>query len=433
MSPEPALRVEGLGKRYRVGRREQRHDTLVGAVLAALRAPVANLRTLRRLSRFDDDGLEDDVLWALHDISFEVEQGEVIGVIGHNGAGKSTLLKLLSRITEPSAGRAVIEGRVASLLEVGTGFHPELTGRENIYLNGSVLGMTRAEIEAKFDQIVAFAEVERFVDTPVKRYSSGMKVRLAFAVAAHLEPEILLVDEVLAVGDLRFQQKSLGKMNEVSRHGRTVLFVSHHMGAISTLCPRCIWLHRGRLRLDGPTDQVIAAYVREGSQLGGARLFDDEPLAQTDELVIRGLSLRGADGTSSGSIDVRRPFGIEIEYEVLRPMTHCRIGVFVQTHSGTIVFDSYDADHEEYFGPRVPGRYVSRAEVPGDFLMPGGYALTINADITGVKRLIRLENALLFEVYDTGAVGTEIGGRRRGVVLPKLDWRVRPLDAGSGG
>ena len=251
------LRTEGLGKRYRLQHRRSNagYETMRDAMMRAAGAP------FRWLQGWNGPPTAVDDFWALRNVSFEVARGEVVGIIGRNGAGKSTLLKILSRITEPTTGRVTIDGRLASLLEVGTGFHPELTGRENIYLNGAILGMTRQEIRRNFESIVAFAEVERFLDTPVKRYSSGMYVRLAFAVAAHLEPDILVVDEVLAVGDAEFQKKSLGKMHEVSRRGRTVLFVSHNMAAVQALCSRAIWLDRGEVAATGATADVIAQYL----------------------------------------------------------------------------------------------------------------------------------------------------------------------------
>ncbi len=261
---EVAIEVEGLGKRYRIGLAEEKHDTLFQTITSALSYPLRNFRNLRKLSRFTDmaDGTEaEDIIWALREVSFTVNQGEVVGVIGRNGAGKSTLLKILSRITEPTVGRAWINGRVSSLLEVGTGFHPELTGRENVYLNGTVLGMRKVEVDRKFDEIVSFSGVEQFIDTPVKRYSSGMKVRLAFSVAAHLEPEVLLIDEVLAVGDVAFQKKCLGKMEEVAGEGRTVLFVSHHMAMVQSLCDRGILLDRGTISYDGSVTEAVNRYI----------------------------------------------------------------------------------------------------------------------------------------------------------------------------
>ena len=264
---DKAIIVEGLSKRYRIGLKEEMHETFAGALGDWIRRPVRNLRRLQRLSRFSEEDTE-DVIWALRDISFEVKAGEVLGLIGRNGAGKSTLLKILSRITYPTHGRVELNGRVSSLLEVGTGFHPELTGRENIYLNGTILGMTRREISRKFDEIVDFSGVETFIDTPVKRYSSGMRVRLAFSVAAHLEPEILLVDEVLAVGDAEFQKKCLGKMGEVASEGRTVLFVSHQMEAIQQLCSNVIVIRAGMVDFNGTTSAGLNHYLGSGSQDG---------------------------------------------------------------------------------------------------------------------------------------------------------------------
>lgn len=256
-----AIKVENLHKLYRLGLKECSKDTLSATMVSWLKAPIRNFYQLRSLDQLDLDSNDPDVLHALDDVSFEVKHGEVLGIIGRNGAGKSTLLKVLSRITEPTAGRITINGRVASLLEVGTGFHPELTGRENTYMNGTILGMRKKEIDRKFEEIIDFSGVEKFLDTPVKRYSSGMKVRLAFSVAAHLEPEILIIDEVLAVGDAEFQKKCLGKMQDVSSGGRTVLFVSHNMGAIQTLCPRSLLLSHGRMIDDGDSDQVVRRYL----------------------------------------------------------------------------------------------------------------------------------------------------------------------------
>ena len=257
-----AMHVDNLSKRYRIGLKEEMHDTLGGAIAAFVTRPARNLRRLRKLSRFSENSHEpEDIIWALKDVSFEVEQGEVVGIIGRNGAGKSTLLKILSRITEPTVGRVTTRGRVSSLLEVGTGFHPELTGRDNVYLNGTILGMRRKEVARMFDEIVDFSGVEKFLDTPVKRYSSGMKVRLAFSVAAHLEPEILLVDEVLAVGDVEFQKRCLGRMGEVAKEGRTVLFVSHNMGTLANLCTRGIYLAGGEIKADGDITSVIGDYL----------------------------------------------------------------------------------------------------------------------------------------------------------------------------
>jgi len=257
------ISVEELSKLYRLGLKEETPDTLAGNFFSWVKAPVKNLKRLRSLTRFNPNETSDDVIWALRDVSFEVKRGEVVGIIGRNGAGKSTLLKVLSRITEPTSGRALVRGRVGSLLEVGTGFHPELTGRENIYMNGTILGMTKAEIDRKFDKIVDFSGVDKFLDTPVKRYSSGMQVRLAFAVAAHLDPEILIVDEVLAVGDAEFQKKCLGKMESVSQQGRTVLFVSHNLPAVRRLCTRGILIDKGSVVVDAAVEATLQRYVRQ--------------------------------------------------------------------------------------------------------------------------------------------------------------------------
>ena len=262
----PIIQVEHLSKAYRIGLKEQVPDTLMSAATGWIKSPFKNFRRLRRLNTFNVQEEADDILWALKDVSFEVREGDVVGIIGRNGAGKSTLLKILSRITEPTSGRAVIRGRISSLLEVGTGFHPELTGRENIYMNGTILGMTKKEIDRKFDEIVDFSGVEKFLDTPIKRYSSGMQVRLAFSVAAHLEPEILIVDEVLAVGDVEFQKKCLGKMREVASGGRTILFVSHNLGAIRSLCSRGLLLNSGIIDLDATAQETVAHYLTKLSQ-----------------------------------------------------------------------------------------------------------------------------------------------------------------------
>lgn len=252
------IEVKGLSKKYRIGKAERRADTVMGTLVNAIKQPLQNLKQIRSLSKLDED--EESIFWALRDVSFEVKEGDVLGIIGHNGAGKSTLLKILSRITEPSKGEVIIKGRVAALLEVGTGFHPELTGRENIYMNGTILGMRKKEIDQKLDEIVTFSGVEKFLDTPVKFYSSGMRVRLGFSVAAHLEPEILIIDEVLAVGDAEFQMKCLGKMEDVAAQGRTVLFVSHNLATISSLCPKTLLIDKGTFKSLGETKSVIKEY-----------------------------------------------------------------------------------------------------------------------------------------------------------------------------
>ncbi len=306
---ESIVTIENLSKRYVIGHQRANDDGLRHALEEAVRAPWKWLRPTRQ-----QRSATQEEFWALRDVNLQVEQGEVVGIIGRNGAGKSTLLKILSRITEPTHGRIRMRGRTASLLEVGTGFHQELTGRENIFLNGAILGMSRAEIKRKFDEIVDFAEVEKFLDTPVKRYSSGMYVRLAFAVAAHLEPEILIVDEVLAVGDADFQKKCLDKMDDAGHAGRTLFFVSHNMQAVTRLCQRCVLLQDGMVKLDGPTHQVASAYLSSGRETPAAREWSELSKAPGDEVVrLCAVRVRSEHGELVDTVDIRRPVGIELE------------------------------------------------------------------------------------------------------------------------
>lgn len=340
-----AIRVENLGKQYRIGEMQARYRTLRETITQAVTEPVRRIRARRHATGKD----EINTIWALRDVTFEVRQGQVLGVIGRNGAGKSTLLKILARITEPTTGLAEIHGRVGSLLEVGTGFHPELTGRENIYLNGAILGMKRREIDAKFDEIVAFSEVEKFIDTPVKRYSSGMYLRLAFAVAAHLEPEILVVDEVLAVGDAEFQRKCLGKMSNVAQEGRTVLFVSHNMSAILRLTEETIVLDKGRLLLRAPTQQAVDFYLSSGFAQSGERNWQADEIP-ADSYPFRPISMkilaRDEAGQRRVSDTVRstQPFEIEIEYSLATPITGLRLGIYLMSTHGELLFTSFDTD-----------------------------------------------------------------------------------------
>ena len=324
-----AIKVENLSKRYRIGVKEQLPDTFVGAMTSWLKTPLANFRQLRQLSHFSDDGCDSpDVIWALKDVSFEVKHGEVVGVIGRNGAGKSTMLKIISRITEPTAGRAILNGRVSSLLEVGTGFHPDLTGRENIFLNGTILGMSKQEMDRKFDEIVDFSGVEKFIDTPVKRYSSGMMVRLAFSVAAHLEPEILLVDEVLAVGDASFQKKCLGRMQTVSHEGRTILFVSHNMEAIRGLCQRGIWFNDGMIQADGNVGDVVQAYIDSLSE----RSFYFEN--KEHGLIIQKVVLKNAKGEETVQFCPGEDLIVEIKFDAHKRVEKPYVLLIVQGKFG---------------------------------------------------------------------------------------------------
>lgn len=419
---EIAIRVDRLGKQYRIGAALARYRTLREALLESVNIP-------RRLSRASE-ARADGQIWALRDVSFDVPKGQVLGVIGRNGAGKSTLLKILSRVTEPSEGLAEIHGRVGALLEVGTGFHPELTGRENIYLNGAILGMKRSEIDQKFDEIVAFAEVEQFIDTPVKRYSSGMYLRLAFAVAAHLEPDILVVDEVLAVGDAEFQRRCLGKMSEVAQEGRTVLFVSHNMSAILRLTEEGILLDKGRLVLRGPTRQVVDYYMAAGFSQTGQRTWDADEIPP-EARPFRPLSIRISDKNQRVVDTVRStdPVKVEVEYVLDAPITGLRVGIYLMTMRGEYVFTSFDTDSPELydrFGVRPAGHYLSSCTIPGDFLNEGRYVLGINASSFRVKRYFQDEVALTFAVDGTGAPGKQWAESRLGPVRPDLEWRIEP-------
>jgi len=413
--PEPAITIQDIGKRYVIGRASHPstfRDALVGKFRGMRSA-------LGRLSGRDPgaaDGSTED-FWALSNVSFDVQKGEVVGLIGRNGAGKSTLLKILSRITEPTTGRIKVRGRVASLLEVGTGFHPELTGRENLFLNGAILGMSRAEIRRKFDEIVAFAEVEKFLDTQVKFYSSGMYVRLAFAIAAHLEPEILIVDEVLAVGDINFQRKCLGKMRNVStQEGRTVLFVSHNMAAVNQLCGRAVWLEHGRVRGDGLTREVCANYLSSGAVDQGEMNWP-EGVAERGVDDFKFLSIR-----ATAAFGVAEDFIIELRFRVLQPLALARIGFLVTTTDGTVIFDAYDSDEPDAWGKREVGAHLLRCRVPGALMQPGNYLVYANADVPNLRGLFRAEAGITLTLdgahadYGTGPV------RREGLILPKLQW-----------
>ncbi|MBW1966623.1 MAG: ATP-binding cassette domain-containing protein [Deltaproteobacteria bacterium] len=366
-SKDIAIRAKEISKRYRIGLKEQVQDSLGGAILDFIKSPLKNYRKYRSLYKFDD--IKDisftesaDIIWALRDVSFTVERGEVLGIIGRNGAGKSTLLKILAKITDPTTGRAEIHGRVSSLLEVGTGFHPELTGRENIYLNGTILGMRKSEIDEKFDEIVDFSGVEKFIDTPVKRYSSGMSVRVAFAVAAHLEPEILIIDEVLAVGDARFQKKCLKKMQDVGRAGRTVLFVSHNMPAVARLCSRTILLEEGQVLKDGPSRDVISAYLGTETGTIGERVWPDPLKAPAGEVCrLRAVRVRSEDGQIIETVNIRRPVRLEMEFEVLKPGYMLMPHYNVLNEEGIELFSAHDLDPEWRGRHRPAGRYVSTA------------------------------------------------------------------------
>jgi lipopolysaccharide transport system ATP-binding protein len=428
------IKAENLGKKYVIG-----HQAENGRYVALRDVLMKNARSFWNKTRdlakgkpiIQGDTLEE--VWALKDASFEIHRGETVGIIGRNGAGKSTLLKVLSRITEPSAGRVTIKGRVASLLEVGTGFHPELTGRENIYLNGAILGMTRGEIRRKFDEIVAFAEVEKYLDTPVKRYSSGMHVRLAFAVAAHLEPEILVVDEVLAVGDTEFQKKCLGKMGDVAHEGRTVLFVSHNMNAIQRLCKRCIVISQGLIVFDGEVSGAVGYYLK--SKNANQQIsWPEVGHAPGNNIVrLRAVRIVGQDGIVHSQFDVRDPMVLEIEFQVYKK---AQIAISVQFIGalGTYVMASMDNYIKGPWGKQPPyldGTYRSSCYIPGDLLNEG--QLSINLWIYSppsapyLSPHVRLLNVVSIDIGDTH----DLNGARgefpyewgiEPAVRPKLRW-----------
>jgi lipopolysaccharide transport system ATP-binding protein len=366
---DTVIRVEGLGKKYVIRRERNGSDGLRHQLNDFVTAPFRRFRN----SQSEIRNSKSEPFWALKDVSFEVAQGEVVGIIGRNGAGKSTLLKILSRITEPTEGRVRIRGRVASLLEVGTGFHPELTGRENVFLNGAILGMSREEIKRKFDEIVAFAEVEKFLDTPVKRYSSGMYVRLAFAVAAHLEPEILIVDEVLAVGDYEFQRRCLGKMNKVARGGRTVLFVSHNMAAIEELCPHSLLLRNGSIEQSGPTHQVVSAYLTSTAGQSGWQIDEQTEREGTGNARITRLELLAADtDTARASLKFRMSFRVRMHYKTNKRLADPRFGFALLSDKGERVFQS-ETTEIDYRIAAIEGEGWLDCLVAVPNLLPGVY------------------------------------------------------------
>jgi lipopolysaccharide transport system ATP-binding protein len=422
------IKVEGLGKRYRIGSIKDRNPTLRDAIVNAAAAP------LRRLKHGGaSTGGRSETIWAMRDVSFEVENGERVGIIGRNGAGKSTLLKVLTRITHPTEGQAELVGTVGSLLEVGTGFHPELTGRENVFLNGAILGMTRAEVRAKFDEIVEFSEIGKYLDTPVKRYSSGMYVRLAFAVAAHLEPDILVVDEVLAVGDLEFQKKCLGRMSDVGREGRTVLFVSHNMGAIAALCSRAILLDGGRVIADGPTHDVIGTYIGRGMDLSGTMEWNDPAQAPgTETAKLRAVRV-GQDGVVTSDVEIDKDVSVEIDFWNLEEGASLNASVHLIDRTGVTIFAANSApsaslrDDGWATRPHPVGLYRTVCTIPGNFLNDGMYRITALIVRGGTWTAARADDVVSFTVHDTGAMRKEYTGPWVGSIRPRLSWDTEQL------
>lgn len=419
---QPVVKIQNVSKKYRIGGLHPGYMTfreMIGDLFAA---------PLRRLRNGGDSHQE---LWALTDVNLEVRQGEPIGIIGHNGAGKSTLLKILSRITKPTRGQVEILGRIGSLLEVGTGFHPDLTGRENVYLNGAILGMRRAEIDRKFDEIVAFAELEKFIETPVKFYSSGMYVRLAFSVAAHLEPEILIMDEVLAVGDAAFQQKCLDKMHSIRQRGHTIFFVSHNMPAVTRLCKRVILLEGGRVRADGEPHSVVNEYISSTRESGAAREWVDGAEAPGDSVVrLRSVRVCNERGETTAAIDVRRPLRIEVTYDVLDAGHVLLPTLELYNEHGTEVFSTHDTGEVWRRRERPIGRYISSVIIPGNLLAEGSLMahVSVMSHFPATILHARETNAVAFQVIDSQQGDTARGdylGPMPGVVRPLLQWDTR--------
>jgi len=416
-----AIRCHGIGKQYAIGARPRYRalrDTLTDAIYGPFRlvrravsgAPVAQGTV--------------DTIWALRDINLDIRPGEVLGVVGKNGAGKSTLLKILSRITAPTEGAAELRGRVGSLLEIATGFHPELTGRENIYLNGAILGMKRREIDANFDAIVGFAECDKFLDTAVKHYSSGMYVRLAFAVAAHLDPEIMLVDEVLAVGDADFQKKCLGRMNDVARSGRTVLFVSHNMVAVEGMCSRVICLHEGRIIGDGSPDVVIPLYLREAVASTRERIFDDPSAAPGDDKIrLHHVRVRPDGGSADDPITVRTAIRVEFEFWNIVPAAEVNVGISLYNEQRIQVFTTDTVDVSAPAGlVRVSG------VIPGDLLNDGMHAIEIFYERRGAM-VFCCDDVVSFEVLDSPELRKGFHLRWTGIVRPRFHWTSEFVEA----
>lgn len=421
------IEVKNLGKKYNIDER-QGYVALRDVLTNIAKSPLSWFggKVKSALGKANPNEF-----WALQDVNFTVEKGEVLGIIGRNGAGKSTLLKILSQITPPTTGEIKIKGRVGSLLEVGTGFHPELTGRENIYLNGAILGMRKKEIERKFDEIVEFAGIEKFLDMPVKRYSSGMYVRLAFAVAAHLEPEILIIDEVLAVGDAEFQKKCLGKMENVTKNeGRTVLFVSHNLSAIRSLCKKTILLDGGKIIKYGPTEEVINFYLNQNeSRLNKAEYQHVKLEGSTNSDVVDLLSARllNKDGlvcSDFGSVD---DIFVEINFKIKEVIEGFLVDFYILNEENVVIFISSDNDRNQYTGKkRIPGKYSDVCRIPANFLNVGKYFITIGGRVPNIKQHFIATDALMFEVKSNG--GPTSIESRSGVIYPDLDWQTKLID-----
>ncbi len=428
-----AIRVEGLSKQYQIGATRLPYHTLRESLTTALTGRFRRLTVSGNRSGKNDRA---EKFWALKDVSFEVKEGDVLGVIGRNGAGKSTLLKILSRITEPTDGHAEIRGRVGSLLEVGTGFHPELTGRENIYLNGAILGIKKAEIVRKFDEIVAFAEVEKFIDTPVKHYSSGMYMRLAFAVAAHLVTEILLVDEVLAVGDAVFQNKCLSKMGDVAKEGRTVVFVSHNLASLQSLCTKGILLESGKVSMEGTIRAVVHKYFDSGKEQNGEVSWATPDVAPGDERVRLKAVRVASEGVVTGEVDISKEFQVEVDYWNLEPNSRRLVSIHLHTSMGVCVLTSANFPSacpipDPWYSRHYPrGVFRTSCAIPGFLLNDDIHSISLFInEMTATDTIVLVRDVLTFTVQDTGAMRKEYTGKWIGAVRPRLHWQTTQLNA----
>lgn len=405
---------KNLSKKYVLGGRHRSH-TLRDLALRPFRTG-------------SESGVESQVLWALRDVSFDIEKGETVGLIGNNGAGKSTLLKILSRIVKPTNGEVLLRGRVGSLLEVGTGFHRELSGRENVFLNGAVLGMKRVEIKEKFDEIVAFSEVEQFLDTPIKFYSTGMFMRLAFSVAAHLNPEILLVDEVLAVGDLAFQRKCLRKMRDIGETGRTIVFVSHNMQAVTRLCSRAIWLEDGVVKEDGESKKVVSNYLNSKAETAASRTWEDGTAPGNEKVRLRMVRVYDENDDGHSAFDISKPVYVELRYEVLQKGIVIVPSIQLFNEEGVCLFTALDAD-EKQRTPREKGRYTNIVEIPGNLLAEGSFRLGFGLAGEGPFETHVVEQDLIgfmvADPIDGDSARGDFGGQMTGLVRPLLKWETR--------
>ena len=420
-----AIKAENISKQYRIGLKEELHDSLIGKVGSFLKSPLSNMAQLKKLSHFESGQDREDIIWALKDVSFEVKRGEVLGIIGANGAGKSTLLKILAQITQPSSGQIQLNGRVASLLEVGTGMHPDLTGRENIYLNGTILGMTKKEIDSKLDEIIDFSGVEKFIDTPVKRFSSGMSVRLGFSVSAHLDPEIMLVDEVLAVGDVQFRNKCLQKMKDVSLTGRTVLFISHNMAAIRQLCNKCILIENGILREVGQTESIVQSYLNQYLDFEQNN-FHSKQIDQQKDVQLVKACITDIAGTERNNFTCDDPFIIQFAYNVKNKIPGLYAYLGISRDDGTTVLVSISNDMtDDPINDLAVGQCVVEVTIPPRILGHGKYHVSVSlASPQNIKGFL-IDTPGRVATFSLSDYSTIRGNDRDGFLSTLLSWDVK--------